>query len=81
MKHKQLSAEPDTSIPIHGKEHHTKCNFHETVVNNTECVFSGNAKTEQFKLHFRWLGRSFVLSMHMFYAFLEQFKFRRGMSQ
>ena len=56
VKHKQLSAEPYTSIPIHSKEHHTKSNLHGAVLTNTDCVWTGNAKTAQFKLHFRWLG-------------------------
>ena len=56
LKCKQLSAETYTSILIHSKEHHTKWNIHGAVLNNTDCVWTGNANTEQINLHFRiWI--------------------------
>ena len=81
VKHKQLSAKPYRSIPIHSKEHRTKCDFHGAVLNNTDCVWTVNAMTGQLSFTSDGWDRSFVLSTHKFYAFWGQFKFRREMSQ
>ena len=58
----------NTSIPNHSKEHQTKCNFHEAVLNNTDCVWTGNAKREQFKLKLQMAGIEVLYCLHTYFV-------------